>query len=235
MVGAQPEVASRVASGERPRRDAAHAGVDPVAYLDAVTATEFARHYKQLTYSLLRAGRGSHVLDVGCGTGEDVDHMHTEWLVELNPGSAEKLLSLICVPYAGGGTTVFRSWARAVPAAVRLLAMQLPGRERRCAEPALSTIPEIVAAAGPAIAAAVRRPFVIFGHSGGALVAFALARWLEERHGRSPVSLVVSGSRAPSSPAPRAPLHGLADADLRRRLGEMGGMPKELLAQTNSN
>jgi medium-chain acyl-[acyl-carrier-protein] hydrolase len=155
--------------------------------------------------------------------------MYTGWLVELNPGPAEKRLSLICVPYAGGGPTVFRPWARAVPAAVRLLALQLPGRESRGAEQALTAIPEIVAAAGPPVAA-ISGPLVIFGHSGGALVAFALARWLEERLGQSPISLVVSGSRAPSSPTPRAPLHGLPDLELRRRLDEMGGMPRELLA-----
>jgi ubiquinone/menaquinone biosynthesis C-methylase UbiE len=72
MTGAQPEMVPRGGPAERPQRDATHDGVDPVAYLDAVTATEFARHYKPLTYSLLRAGRGSSILDVGCGTGEDV-------------------------------------------------------------------------------------------------------------------------------------------------------------------
>ena len=43
-----------------------------VKYLEAVTSTDFAKAYKQLTFSLLDIRPGSHVLDVGCGLGDDV-------------------------------------------------------------------------------------------------------------------------------------------------------------------
>ena len=43
-----------------------------VRYLDAVSALEAARKYKQCTIDLLRVGSGDRVLDVGCGTGDDV-------------------------------------------------------------------------------------------------------------------------------------------------------------------
>lgn len=45
---------------------------DPVLYLDTVSATRFAQEYKRKTYGLLGARAGAHLIDVGCGTGDDV-------------------------------------------------------------------------------------------------------------------------------------------------------------------
>lgn len=42
-----------------------------VSYLDAVSAQEAIQAYKRQTFSLLAVRDGSHVLDVGCGTGDD--------------------------------------------------------------------------------------------------------------------------------------------------------------------
>jgi ubiquinone/menaquinone biosynthesis C-methylase UbiE len=45
---------------------------DPVLYLDTVSATQFAQEYKRKTFTLLGAREGAHLIDVGCGTGDDV-------------------------------------------------------------------------------------------------------------------------------------------------------------------
>jgi len=55
-----------------PSRDAAHSGIEPVDYLDAVSSTAFAQEYKTLTYRAMGAAPGAELLDVGCGTGDDV-------------------------------------------------------------------------------------------------------------------------------------------------------------------
>lgn len=41
-------------------------------YLDTVSATESMQNIKRETYEMLDIGEGSRVLDVGCGTGDDV-------------------------------------------------------------------------------------------------------------------------------------------------------------------
>lgn len=43
-----------------------------IAYLDSVRATKFAHSYKQKTFELLAVREGAYLLDVGCGTGDDV-------------------------------------------------------------------------------------------------------------------------------------------------------------------
>ncbi|MFN8493086.1 MAG: methyltransferase domain-containing protein [Caldilineaceae bacterium] len=48
------------------------AAPSPILYMDTMRATEFSQFYKQHTYSLLRLAAGMTVLDVGCGTGDDV-------------------------------------------------------------------------------------------------------------------------------------------------------------------
>lgn len=46
-----------------------------VKYLDTVTGLEAAQAYKRRSYDLLHIKAGNHVLDVGCGTGDDVRAM----------------------------------------------------------------------------------------------------------------------------------------------------------------
>lgn len=43
-----------------------------VGYLDAFNAAEWVQTYKQQAFHLLDVREGDHILDVGCGTGEDV-------------------------------------------------------------------------------------------------------------------------------------------------------------------
>lgn len=42
-----------------------------INYLDGVTAIEAVQAYKRQTYSLMEIEEGHHVLDIGCGTGDD--------------------------------------------------------------------------------------------------------------------------------------------------------------------
>lgn len=61
-----PDMAS-----QKLRRDIAHRDVEPVGYLDTVSATSFAKQYKALSYEAMGARAGARLLDVGCGPGDD--------------------------------------------------------------------------------------------------------------------------------------------------------------------
>ena len=58
-----------------PTRRRSDRAADPAAfvhYLDAVTAGSSVQEYKRQTFALLGARAGARLLDVGCGTGDDV-------------------------------------------------------------------------------------------------------------------------------------------------------------------
>jgi surfactin synthase thioesterase subunit len=99
--------------------------------------------------------------------------------------------------------------------------VRLPGRETRLREPPYRRVPSLVADAVRALAPLCERPFALFGHSLGALLAFELAHRLREVGGPLPVHLFVSGRRAPQDPDPEPPLSELPDgrlvSELRRR------------------
>ena len=65
------EVKSRRTSFDRVDRTTDPA--DFVRYLDATRAADFFREIKQRSYDLLALHAGDHVLDPGCGTGDDAD------------------------------------------------------------------------------------------------------------------------------------------------------------------
>lgn len=155
----------------------------------------------------------------------------TTWIRPLAPNPGARL-RLFCLPFAGGGTIPFRAWPKALPPHVEALAVCPPGREDRLRERPLESLPPLVAGAARAIRPWLdHRPFVLYGHSLGALVSFELARALRDAAGREPALLAVSSRAAPDAPLP-TPLRHLPDdrfvAALRARYD---GIPAAVLAE----
>jgi len=138
-------------------------------------------------------------------------------------------LRLFCFPYAGGGASVYRKWPSSLPADVQLLAAQLPGREARFVEPPLRDIQSVLGHLVAAIEPILDRPFVFFGHSLGALIAYELAKLLRSLGLRMPEHLFLSGRRAPSIPIGRRSFHDLPDDELIQEIRALSGTSEGVL------
>lgn len=87
-------------------------------------------------------------------------------------------ITLVCLPHAGAGASVYARWAALLPPWIDLVGITLPGRESRISEPPLTSMDEVISRLGPAVSARVQEPFALFGHSLGALIGYELACWL---------------------------------------------------------
>jgi surfactin synthase thioesterase subunit len=131
---------------------------------------------------------------------------------------------------------------------VDLVAVELPGRGRRRAEPPAGSARELVDGLLPAIGS-IPPPYALLGHSMGALLALALTRRLLAE-GTGPLALVVSAMPppAPDRPAPERPVPErpvperprphppgwldprAGDDELLHQLVVLGGLPAAVLA-----
>ncbi|MFE9663931.1 alpha/beta fold hydrolase [Streptomyces sp. NPDC005955] len=123
------------------------------------------------------------------------------WVLRPEPRDGAAL-RLLCVPYAGGGTTVFHGWVAGLPDWIDVWLLRLPGREVRLREEPRTDLLALAGEAAQALAPALDRPFALFGHSLGALIAYEIAREMRRTHGLDASHLTVSARNAPEVPQP---------------------------------
>jgi medium-chain acyl-[acyl-carrier-protein] hydrolase len=174
--------------------------------------------------------RSAAALDPGGRLGASAAD-HSRWIVRPveRPHAA---LRLFCFSHAGVGASAYRDWARMVPQEVELFAVQLPGRESRLREQCVTTIADAVGGVLCAFESLLDRPFALFGHSLGALLAFETARQLAHDGGPKPLHLFASGRRAPHLPGRHAPIvpldrHAFIEEITRR----YEGIPPQVLRE----
>src|SRR5258706_15187711 len=85
------------------------------------------------------------------------------------PGNAP--VRLFTFPFAGGGSVVYRDWGDKLKG-VDVFCAALPGRERRIVEPPIGDLRLLTDKLLPALLPFTDRPFILFGHSMGALIAY---------------------------------------------------------------
>lgn len=147
------------------------------------------------------------------------------WLRVLREGEHPRA-RLVCLPHAGGSASFFRPWLAHLPGDIDLLAVQYPGREERFNEvhvPCLATLAEHITLA---LLALPVRPLLLFGHSMGAALAYAVGVQLEAV-GMGAAHIFVS-AHAPPHRQPPSDLHRQDDsaliADILRQDAQAAGL-----------
>lgn len=128
--------------------------------------------------------------------------------------NADARIRLFCLPFAGGGASIYHGWPQAFSRDVELHAVQLPGRESRLREPRIKSATALAQAVADAIAPHLDRPYALFGYSMGALLALETARALRRGGQPSPAHLFVAAFRAPQVPPVVPPLANLPEEAL---------------------
>ncbi len=144
--------------------------------------------------------------------------------------------ALICFPFSGAGPAYFKRWSKAFGADTEFYAVQLQGREGRFSESMTTSLEQLINDVVACIAQSIDKPYVFFGHSLGAYLAWSTALRIQQLiDARTdsltlPAALVLTGRQAPDVASPE-PLASLDDESLLKKLVNMGGIPAELLKE----
>jgi medium-chain acyl-[acyl-carrier-protein] hydrolase len=136
---------------------------------------------------------------------------------------------LFCFPYAGGGASMYATWAAYAPRELAIVPVQLPGREHRAGEIPVSNLKQLIDWLTAVVAPVATPPYSFFGHSMGALVAFELARALRRLGHAPPAHLFASGRGAPGAATPTRQIHMLPDREFLGEIARLRGTPAAVL------
>jgi medium-chain acyl-[acyl-carrier-protein] hydrolase len=144
---------------------------------------------------------------------------------------ANASLRVFCFPHAGGGASAFRPWIMEQPRGAEICAVQLPGREDRIRESLPKDIGVLTGALASVLLPHLDVPYVLVGNSLGALVAFELARYLQQSYCLPPIHLVAAASRPPGTNLRLPEVSRLTDEELAAAVQDRhGSIPQEMLS-----
>lgn len=146
------------------------------------------------------------------------------------PAEPRRPSQLFCLPHAGGNAAHFRGWSRWLPEGIEVLPTDLPGHGIRLREPLIGEWQPLVDDLTATIAGRIEGPYVLAGHSFGAIAAYEVARALQNRC-TPPALLIAAARNGPSAGLSHRPIHGLPDTEFINALRRLGGTPEGLLSQ----
>jgi surfactin synthase thioesterase subunit len=141
---------------------------------------------------------------------------------------ASDRISLLCLPCGGASAAMYARWRLRLPRWIHLVPIELPGRGARAAESFSTDFDELVEQLCLEHARLLDRPYAVFGHSMGGLLAYGMVARLQQWQQRLPLMLFASASPSPSSDSWRFPGRDTDDA-LLRDLRRYGGAPDDVL------
>lgn len=165
-------------------------------------------------------------------SGENRFSLSTRWIVDDGQAAdSEAARQLFCFAHAGGGPSAFRPWRAPLAPEIAVRRVLLPGRESRLEEPPFRHITELIGPLCAALEPYLDRPYALFGHSMGAVVAYEVARRFSGPARTAPTCLIVSGRRAPGRVPGQPRLSALPDDQFVAEVGRLNGIPPEVLGE----
>lgn len=149
------------------------------------------------------------------------------WLRRFHPAPGAST-RLVCLPHGGGSASFYFSMSQALSPHVDVLAVQYPGRQDRRDEPSLTDLHVMADHIADALDGWTDRPLTLFGHSMGSILAFEVARRLQDQDTRVRM-LFLSGARPPHMVRDDG-VHRLSNEGLVRHLKELKGTELSLLS-----
>ncbi|OEZ64151.1 linear gramicidin dehydrogenase LgrE [Duganella sp. HH105] len=141
-------------------------------------------------------------------------------------------IDLLVLPCAGASATMYLRWRRLLPEWVRIVPVELPGRGARIGEPYQEDCVRLVEQICDEHAAAMQGRYALFGHSMGALLAYAVAQRQRALGRTLPCVVFASGSPAPLRRDSTRYLDKDHDDALIADLRRQGGTPEEVFANS---
>jgi len=136
---------------------------------------------------------------------------------------------LFCFHYAGGTASAFASWRDRLSPQIALLPVQLPGREYRVHDRRILAMDRLLEELVRDLRPMLDAPFALYGHSMGAMIAYAFARHLRDHGGPAPSALLLGACPPPDTTGRSAHAEIPDRAALVHWMRELGGVPDALL------
>ncbi|WP_034762691.1 thioesterase II family protein [Chryseobacterium gregarium] len=136
---------------------------------------------------------------------------------------------LFLLHFAGGNKYSYNFLQKTITSDIEFIPIELPGRGERFKESLITDKKEAIEDLFKKIKKKRNdSPFIIFGHSMGALLGLSVTRMLEEQND-IPEFLIVSGNPGPLENYKIPIRYNLDDSSFKEKISEMGGIPVEIL------
>lgn len=158
--------------------------------------------------------------------------MENKWFLnKISNNTKIAKVRLFLFPPAGCDVSIYSSWEKHFPENIEVCVLKLPGRGKRIDEDLETDINKIVTNIVNQIKNMKDIPFIFFGHSMGALIAYETVVKLNHYKMKLPEKLIVSGMKSPgvlsntNQDMNKLKLYELDDSKLKNIIINLGGIP----------
>lgn len=139
------------------------------------------------------------------------------------------MLKILYLPYAGGTAQLCKAWRYFLGKNVEVQPIELAGRGSRFKEACYSDLKEALEDIFKKVENYADEPYVIYGHSFGALLTYELYHMIKEAGMKEPEQLFFSGCLPPHRRSSEKKIFELNDLEFINEIIKFNGMEKEVL------